>query len=81
MKVLLLGLCIAFSSLSFAGAKDDFIAAVTKQCGVPKPQAKKLATGGRTGTVIKFKLCLEPEQKLSNGCNLRCSKAGSKIGG
>mgnify|MGYP003687646881 CR=1 FL=1 len=80
MKVLLVSFLLAASSAAFAGAKDDFIAAAEKQCGVSKADAKKLATGGRTGTVIKFKLCLEPEQTLSSGCVIRCTKAGSKIG-
>ncbi|SMF83051.1 hypothetical protein [Pseudobacteriovorax antillogorgiicola] len=80
MRVLLLSFLVAASSSALAGAKDDFIAAAEKQCGVSKDEAAKLATGGRTGSVIKFKLCLEPEQTLSNGCKLRCTKSGSKIG-
>lgn len=81
MRVLILSFLLAASTSSFAGAKDDFIAAAAKQCGVSKDEAKKLATGGRTGTVIKFRLCLEPELELANGCKMTCQKAGSKIGG
>ena len=81
MKVLVLSFLIAASTSALGGAKDDFIAAAEKQCGVSKDEAKKLATGGRTGTVIRFKLCLEPEQSLANGCILKCTKSGSKIGG
>jgi hypothetical protein len=60
----------------FAGAKQDFEAAVKAQCGgknVP-------ATGGRQGNVMKWKTCTADSITIE-GCTLSCTDASSKIGG
>jgi hypothetical protein len=65
---------------AFAGAKDDFIDAVVKQCGKPKEKAEELATPGRAGNVVKFTVCAESSIDIGDGCKVTCSKSGSTIG-
>lgn len=65
---------------SFAGAKEDFVDAVMKQCGKSKDQAEAMATPGRSGNVIKFKTCSAATVDI-DGCVLQCKDASSSIGG
>lgn len=76
-----LGLVVSFALAigtmsAFGGAKEDFEAAVKKQCaGKNVP-----ATGGRQGNVMKWKTCTADSITIE-GCTLTCSDASSKIGG
>lgn len=69
------------SSVALAGAKDDFINAVVKQCKKSKADAESMATPGRSGNVIKFKTCSGATVDVGNGCTLQCKDASSSIGG
>lgn len=80
VKALLLALSLGFlSSYSYAGAKEDFISVVVKQCGKSESDAAKMATPGRTGNVMKLKLCKADSIEI-DGCKLSCTDASSKIG-
>lgn len=75
--------CLGIIALSLAvqaGPKEDFIDAVKNQCKKDDATAEKLATPGREGTVIQFKLCGTPTIDAGEGCALACSKSGSTIG-
>lgn len=63
-----------------AGVKQDFIKAVENQCKKSKEEAKKLATPGRAGNVIKFKTCSSATITIGD-CTLKCKDASSSIGG
>lgn len=77
---ILLGVSL-MSPFAFAGAKDDFINAVVKQCKKSKDEAASMATPGRSGTVIKFKTCSGATVDVGSGCTLQCKDASSTIGG
>lgn len=83
LPYLALGIILSLSAMSnaYAGAKDDFIAAVIKQCSLPKEKAEELATPGRTGNIVKFSQCAEATIDLGDGCKVTCTKSGSTIGG
>ena len=67
--------------VAVAGPREEFIREVVAQCkNVDKKKAEKLATPGRTGTVVQFKLCANAEVELDNGCVVECSKDSSKLG-
>lgn len=76
--VLLVSLTAAPSA--FAGAKEDFVDAVVKQCAKAKEKAEELATPGRTGNIVKFSMCTEATVDVGDGCKVTCTKAGSTIG-
>ncbi len=76
--VMVAGLLVA--STAFAGPKDDFIAAVKKYCGKDDATAASWATPGRSGTVMKWKMCTADSIDI-NGCKLPCKDASSSIGG
>jgi hypothetical protein len=82
MKAKLLLVCLLFglSTVVAAGAKDDFIQAVKVQCGKTAEDAKKMATPGRTGSVMKFRTCSSDSITIE-GCTLSCKNASSSIGG
>lgn len=80
MKLILVFL-LALSSFSvFAGAKEDFVKAVTEQCKKSADDAEKMATPGRTGSVIQYKLCQTNPVDVGEGCKLTCTKDGSNLG-
>lgn len=69
------------SNQIYAGAKEDFIAAVVSQCKLPEAEANALATPGRTGNVTAFKICLTSPQAISDECSLTCqSNSGNVVG-
>ena len=72
-------LSFALSTNIQAGAKDDFIAAVKKYCGKSDGDAAAMATPGRTGNVMKLKLC-KSDSTTIDGCKIPCKDASSKIG-
>ena len=76
----LIALGLLFSTASMAGAKDDFVAEVKKQCAKNDAQAGELATGGRQGNVMKWKTCTSPTVTVGD-CTLTCTDSSSKIGG
>lgn len=82
LPYLALGILLAFivTPQVFAGAKEDFIDAVIKQCSKPKEKAEELATPGRTGNIVKFSQCAEATIDLGDGCKITCTKSGSTIG-
>ncbi|WP_141731759.1 hypothetical protein [Oligoflexus tunisiensis] len=55
--------------------------AVVEQCQLPKEKAEKLATTGRTGTIVLFIHCVNPQFKISDDCVLSCKKQSNHIGG
>lgn len=75
---------VAFAAITstnvLAGAKEDFIDAVVKQCGKSQADAEAMATPGRSGNVIKFKTCSSATVDI-DGCTLQCKDASSSIGG
>ena len=81
-NVLVISVAVAGSLSVSAGAKDDFINAVTAQCKVAKDKAATWATPGRAGNVIKFKVgCKSGSTVEVEGCTLQCKDASSNIGG
>ncbi|MDO9183911.1 MAG: hypothetical protein Q7U04_15960 [Bacteriovorax sp.] len=83
LPILALGVLLTLASMpsAFAGAKEDFVDAVVKQCAKAKDKAEELATPGRTGNIVKFSMCAEPSIDLGDGCKVTCVKSGSTIGG
>lgn len=79
--VAVLLLFLGLSCNAYAGAKEDFISAVKGQCGKSDDEAAKLATPGRSGNVVKFKLCSSATVQLDGSCSVTCTKDGSTIGG
>lgn len=79
-KFSLIALGLLFSTALLAGAKDDFIAEVKKQCGKDDAAATALATGGRQGNVMKLKTCTSATVTVGD-CTLTCTDSSSKIGG
>ena len=73
--LLLLVILSCFFSVSFAGAKKDFIAAVKEQCENKKIKASR----GRQGNVMKWKTCTSQTITI-DGCELTCEDKSSKIG-
>lgn len=75
---------VAFAAITstnvLAGAKEDFVDAVVKQCGKSQADAEAMATPGRSGNVIKFKTCSSATVDI-DGCTLQCKDASSSIGG
>lgn len=80
MKWILVFLLALSSFSAFAGAKEDFVKAVVDQCKKSADDAEKMATPGRTGTVIQFKLCQSSPVDAGEGCKLTCTKDGSNLG-
>lgn len=82
MKVLLMIPLLAFANVSFSSSiKDAFVSKVMKECSLSKDAASKLATPGRTGNVVKLKLCPQNPVKLSDSCKVSCgNNAGSVVG-
>lgn len=80
MRTLLASTLLVASSWAWAGPKEDFVDAVTKQCGKSAADAEKLATPGRTGTVVQYSTCASPTVDAGEGCTLKCTKSGSSIG-
>lgn len=78
-KFFLISLVLACSSI-FAGPKEDFIAVYKSACGANDADASSAATPGRSGNVIKWKMCKESSVTV-NGCDIPCGSAASKIGG
>lgn len=73
-------LLVSAATTSYAGPKEDFVAAVKKYCGKSDSDAASMATPGRSGTVMKWKKCSADSVDI-NGCNLPCKDASSSIGG
>lgn len=78
LKVLMIG---ALVTSIYAGPKEDFIEAVKTQCSKSEDEAKDLATPGRAGNVIQYKLCSKSPIDIGNNCKLNCTKDNASIGG
>lgn len=81
MKILL---CVFFGMMSFAHAqslKDDFINKIVEECGKTKEQATELATPGRSGNVVKLKLCPGSPLTISDDCKIKCSSQKGNVVG
>ncbi len=76
---LVLSFLLLVTSSVYAGAKDDFIKEVVKQCKKSEADAKALATPGRSGNVVKLKTCTSATITVGD-CTLTCASTG-KIGG
>jgi hypothetical protein len=79
-KLLLITCSLVFSTSVFSGAKSDFISAVKTQCNETENNAKKMATPGRSGNVMKYKTCTSDSITIDK-CTLSCKDASSSIGG
>ena len=77
LRILISFALIVGSMSVMAGAKEDFMKAV--KSGAGSCDAVK-ATGGRQGTVMKWKTCTSDSVSIE-GCTIPCSSASSKIGG
>lgn len=69
------------AATAYSDPKEDFVKAVETQCKMPRDQAEKLATTGRTGTIAQYRICASPALELSDRCTVRCTKEGNNIGG
>lgn len=76
----LMTLLLVVASVAHAGPKEDFVAAVKKYCGKSDADAEKMATPGRSGTVMQWKTCSAASIDIE-GCKLPCKDASSSIGG
>lgn len=79
MQKLLLFAFLLSSTVVFGNPKEQFVAAVMKQCKVSKEEALKQATPGRMGTVVRFKVCPQKNMTLENGCVLTCESEGAGL--
>lgn len=79
-RTLLVACTLGLSLGAYAGAKADFVNAVKAQCGKTEDEAKKMATPGRSGNVMKFKTCTSDSVTI-DGCTLSCKDASASIGG
>jgi len=74
---------IFFTILSLsamANIKESFIKALKLQCSKTQDEAEKMATGGRTGNLVKYRLCNKGHIKLDDTCRLKCIDTSSSIG-
>lgn len=71
---------LALVNTSYAAdIKDEFIDAVSNQCSMSKDEAKKYATAGRTGNIMKFKFCATGSIEINDKCTIKCKKAGGSL--
>ena len=81
IKSIIIIFLAVFSTASFSGNKSDLVDAIVRDCKLNADSAAKFATPGRTGTIIKFKICTTPEIKLADDCVVSCkSKSGNVVG-
>lgn len=80
-KIILTSSLVLMASLSsFAGVKEDFIAA-RDEAAKKQPKCSEVKpTPGRQGTVMKWKTCSSDSVEF-DGCKITCPSASSKIGG
>ncbi len=64
---------------ALADVRDDFIKKVQQDCGKSAADAETLATGGRTGNVIKWKTCPQNPVEVAPDCKVKCSTDGQVI--
>lgn len=64
-----------------ANPKEEFVKAVVEQCQLPKDKAEEMATMGRTGTIVLYLHCVNPQLKIGEDCVLSCKKQSNHIGG
>ncbi|EQC44445.1 hypothetical protein [Bacteriovorax sp. DB6_IX] len=81
MKVAISLVAVLFLSTSHAGIKEKFVERVVKECGKSEADAKKLATPGRSGNVVKLKLCPQSPVTVAPGCKLTCSTSKGNVVG
>jgi hypothetical protein len=62
-----------------AGPKEDFLSEVERQCKISKEEAIPLATPGREGNVMQFKLCSSDTITVTEKCTIKCVKAGGSL--
>ncbi len=77
----ILGIVFLTPLSAFASPKEDFVKAVVDQCQLPEDKAEKLATTGRTGTIVLYLHCASPQFRIGEGCVLSCKKQSNHIGG
>ena len=77
LRILISFALIVGSMSVMAGAKEDFMKAV--KSGAGSCDAVK-ATGGRQGTVMKWKTCTSTSVEI-DGCTIQCSNGANSIGG
>lgn len=72
---------LIFSHSAFADLKEDFMNKVVAECGLSKDEAEALATPGRTGNILKLKLCPQSPVVISENCKLTCSTSSGNVVG
>jgi hypothetical protein len=75
----LVAIALAPCSL-LADPKEELIKAIVEQCKVQQDEASKLATAGRTGTIVKYTLCQKSTVEIKEECTVVCEIKGAKIG-
>lgn len=70
-----------FLEVCFASAKEDYVVKVMKECKLSREDALKTVTPGRSGTVVKVKLCPQNPVKVSETCNVSCSRSSGNVVG
>lgn len=82
VKELILISCFMLASHTvFASKRDAVVSAIKEQCSKDQAAAEKLATPGRTGTITKFLMCLQPTVKVSDDCTVKCKSASGNVVG
>ena len=67
------------SFVALADTKDDFIAAVKADCGLSAAEAEALATPGRSGNIIKFRMCPQNPVEITATCKVKCTNTGGSV--
>lgn len=68
-------------SVKADGLRDTFVKAVVEECNKTDVQAQELATPGRAGNVVKYKLCPQNPVEISDDCKLKCSSSAGNVVG
>lgn len=78
LKLLILSSMI---SAHAEGLKDSFVKAVVEECKLSEAGANELATPGRAGNIVKYKLCPQNPVEISTDCKLKCSTSSGNVVG
>jgi hypothetical protein len=77
---LALGLLLLAGLTHAEDGKDEFTKKVVTECKKSQKDAEELATPGRTGNVVKYKLCPQSPVELAPDCKVSCGASGNVVG-
>ena len=80
MKVLLSMILLMPTVALAQDLKAEFLKAVVSECKLSEAEAEKLATPGRSGNVLKWKMCPQNPVEVDANCKVACSNVGKVIG-